>query len=80
MLNSVDALTLGEDLIKIRSKTYERRTLSEVSEGKRLGFRLANVVVVPVLVVLFGLIRLAMRRRDAEEYAAKIRAGGGTVR
>ena len=34
VLNSVDALSLGDDLISIRSRVYERRTVGEVTDEK----------------------------------------------
>jgi len=77
LLNSVDAVTLGDDLINVRSKAYEQRTLGEVSAQKRLGFRFANMVLVPVAVVVFGLARLAVRRRESDEYAARYSASAG---
>jgi ABC-2 type transport system permease protein len=80
LLNSVDALTLGEDLISIRSKRYSQRTFAEVSDGKKLAFRVANIALVPVLVTVLGLGNRIRRRREAEEYASKFaRAHGGNA-
>lgn len=81
LLNSVDALTLGDDLISIRAKRFDRRTFGEVSDGKKLAFRIVNIVLLPVLLVLFGLSRSLKRRREKEEYAAKraaLAAAGGS--
>ncbi len=77
LLNTVDALTLGDDLISIRSKRFDRRTFGEVSDGKKLLFRVANVVLLPAGLVLFGLSRTLKRRREKEEYAAKRAALAG---
>ncbi len=79
LLNSVDALTLGDDLISIRSKRFDRRTFGEVSDGRKLLFRVVNVGLVPALLIVFGLSRSLKRRREKEEYAAKrtALAGGG---
>ena len=68
LLNSVDALTLGEELISIRSKRFDARTFGEVSDGKKLGFRLVNMALVPVALVIFGLGRHLRRRRESDEY------------
>lgn len=68
LLNSVDALTLGEELISIRSKRFDARTFGEVSDGKKLGFRLINMALVPVALVIFGLGRHLRRRRESDEY------------
>ncbi|NNE43564.1 MAG: hypothetical protein HKN12_05105 [Gemmatimonadetes bacterium] len=78
LLNTVDALTLGEDLISIRSKQFGQRTFGEVSDGKKLGFRIANIALVPVLVAGFGLGRHIRRRRESDEYAARMKKTGGS--
>jgi len=81
LLNSVDALTLGEDLISIRSKTFESRTFGAVSDGKKLAFRIVNMALVPLLLVGVGLGGRFRRRREAEEYAERQAQGqGGTGR
>jgi ABC-type uncharacterized transport system involved in gliding motility auxiliary subunit len=78
LMNVVDGLTLGDDLISIRSKTNEARTFGLVSDGKKLAFRVINMALVPVLLIGVGLGNVARRRREAEEYAARMakRAGG----
>jgi hypothetical protein len=81
LLNSVDALTLGDDLISIRSKRMTRRTFGEVSDGKKLAFRVVNIGLVPVLLIVFGLGRRMRRRREKEEYLARFaHSGGGSSR
>jgi ABC-type uncharacterized transport system involved in gliding motility auxiliary subunit len=79
LINMIDAVTLGEDLISIRSKQFDQRTFGEVSDGKKLAFRVVNIALVPVLVAAFGLGNRIRRRREADEYAAQFaRAGGPT--
>jgi ABC-2 type transport system permease protein len=81
LLNSVDALTLGDDLISIRSKRLASRTFGEVSDGKKLVFRAINIGLIPVLVIIFGLGRRVRRRREKEEYmAVYARSEGGSSR
>lgn len=81
LLNSVDALTLGDDLISIRSKTVDARTFGVVSDGKKLAFRVVNMALVPLLLVGFGLGGRFRRRREAEEYAERLaKAEGGSGR
>ena len=81
LLNSVDALTLGEDLISIRSKQFGARTFGEVSDGKKLTFRIVNIALVPVLAAAFGLGNRMRRRREAVAYAAQFaRPTGGASR
>lgn len=79
LLNAVDAVTLGNDLISIRSKVYERRTIGETSDAQKLLFRGVNMGLVPIALVGFGLLRWGARRRESDRYAAKRkaqRAGG----
>lgn len=67
-LNAVDALTLGEDLVKIRSKRVTDRSIGRVSTATKLFWRMIVTVVVPGLIALFGVTRLILRRRVKENY------------
>lgn len=69
MMNVVDWLTLGEDLIQIRSKTGVDRPLRETTDRVRAMVKALVTFTVPVLVVLFGLIRYYLRRREQKIYA-----------
>jgi ABC-2 type transport system permease protein len=81
LLNSVDALTLGDDLISIRSKRLSRRTFGEVSDGRKLVFRVVNIGLIPALVIIFGLGRRMRRNREKEEYLTRYaHSGGGSSR
>lgn len=62
-LNAVDWLTLGDKLIGIRSKSVQDRPLKEVSDTQRATIKFLATFGVPALVVGFGLIRAAVRRR-----------------
>ena len=62
-LNTVDWLTLGEDLISIRSHAITDRPLREVSESEKTFIRFICVFGIPLIVVAFGLLRYYMRRR-----------------
>jgi ABC-type uncharacterized transport system involved in gliding motility auxiliary subunit len=77
LLNMIDAVTLGDDLISIRSKQFDQRTFGEVSDGRKVAFRLVNIALVPVLVAAFGLGNRIRRRREADEYAAEFARAGG---
>ena len=62
-LNAVDWLTLGEDLISIRSHAITDRPLREVSESEKNFIRFICVFGIPLIVIAFGLIRYFLRRR-----------------
>jgi gliding-associated putative ABC transporter substrate-binding component GldG len=67
LLNAVDWMTLGPDLIGIRSRVSEERALAPVSERTRAAIRLVNIVGVPLLIALLGVLRLGARRRAGTE-------------
>lgn len=62
-LNTVDWLTLGEDLISIRSHAITDRPLREVSESEKTFIRFICVFGIPLIVIAFGLLRYFLRRR-----------------
>jgi len=64
LMNVVDYMSLSEDLIAIRSKGVTDRPLKELSEKSKMGFKIANTYGMAVLVVIFGLVRYAWRRRE----------------
>jgi len=68
LLNTVDALAHGEDLISIRSKMLTQRIIKPAGDNEKLAYRIFVVVVVPVALALFGIIRAAMRRKEAALY------------
>ena len=65
LLNAVDGLTHGEDLISIRSKILTQRIIRPVSDGEKIAFRFLTVALLPVLLVIFGLMRANNRRKEA---------------
>jgi ABC-type uncharacterized transport system involved in gliding motility auxiliary subunit len=66
-LNAVDWLAQDEALIAIRSKDRRPPALVFSSEAIRDAARYANVIGVPVLVALAGVLRLLRRRRKTRE-------------
>ncbi|MDE0301280.1 MAG: Gldg family protein [Candidatus Poribacteria bacterium] len=62
-LNTIDWLTLGEDLISIRSHAITDRPLREVSESEKTFVWFICVCGVPMIVIAFGLLRYYLRRR-----------------
>ncbi len=63
-LNAIDWLTLGEDLIGIRSRVVIDRPLKELSEPEKRLVRYLGIGGMPLLVIGFGLIRFLLRRRE----------------
>jgi ABC-2 type transport system permease protein len=70
LLNAVDALTLGDDLIEIRAKVTTQRTLRPLSDQARLFIKVVVVALVPVLVAAFGMFRHLRRRREETRFLA----------
>ena len=62
-LNCVDWLTLGETLIGIRSHTITNRPLKDASGFEKSFIKYFCTIGIPLLVVLFGLIRYLLKRR-----------------
>ena len=62
-LNTVDWLTLGDALIGIRSHAITDRPLREVSEIEKNFIRYLCTIGIPLLVVIFGLVRYFLKRR-----------------
>jgi ABC-type uncharacterized transport system involved in gliding motility auxiliary subunit len=60
-LNAVDWLTLGESLIGIRSRVVTARPLKETSEGAKSSVRFASTFAIPILLIIWGLVRRYMR-------------------
>ncbi len=63
LLNGIDALTLGDDLIQVRAKVTTHRLIREVSASQKLFWRTMTTILVPLLVALFGIVRSVRRRR-----------------
>lgn len=62
-LNTVDWLTLGDALIGIRSHVITDRPLREASDIEKNLIKYMCTIGIPLLVVMFGLIRYFLKRR-----------------
>ena len=51
-INSVDALTLGGELIKIRGHRPISRSIKTVNKMKKLWYRFMTIFLVPLLVII----------------------------
>ncbi len=75
-LNAIDWLTIGDELIDIRSRAAGERPLQRVSEQTKLMMRIVNMLAVPLLVIAFGFLYTGLRRRRKRRNA---RSFGGEV-
>ncbi len=64
-LNLVDWLTMGEELIGIRSREMTERPIPEISEKKKALIRYLNIFGISLLLILFGLIKFIVKRRKS---------------
>ena len=67
-MNAVDYLGFGEKLISIRSKLAVERPIKPVSDTAKTLFKLFNTFGMAVVVVVFGLVRYYIRRREKEAF------------
>ena len=65
-LNAIDWLAQDEALIGIRSKLRTPPVMAFTSEFQRAALKWGNLVGVPLLFVLLGLVRVTGRRRRTE--------------
>ena len=62
LLNIADWLTQDQGLIAIRSKQVTGRTLDVVSDSTRTFVKYSNMLGMPLLVIIFGLVRWQFKR------------------
>lgn len=65
LFNMLDWALLDNDMISIRSRGATNRALEEVSSNKKLLVEILNYTLPVGLVILFGIVRLILRRRQA---------------
>ena len=63
ILNAVDYLTLDDALISIRAKTIIDRPIGNIGESTKTAIKVVNIIIIPLLVVAFGLGRYLIRKR-----------------
>jgi len=66
--NVVDWMTAGTDLIAIRSRSAMNRPLEEIEDDKKGMYKLLAMLPVPVLVILFGLVRARLGQKRRKRY------------
>lgn len=70
VLNVIDWLAQDEALAQVRNKGMQSRPLDQISEGKVTLIKAANIVGLPLLLLLIGLVR--WRLRQSARSAAKL--------
>jgi len=64
--NAVDMLTIGDDLISIRSKQIIDRPIKIISDIQKEFIRWGNILVMSFLIVIYGIMRRYWRRKQKQ--------------
>lgn len=67
-LNAVDAVTLSEDLTKIRSKQEINRRIRRVAPAENIMWRFFTLFFVPIILAAVGSARFLLRRQAKQNY------------
>jgi ABC-type uncharacterized transport system involved in gliding motility auxiliary subunit len=67
-LNSVDAITLGDDIVNVRGKKPIDRIIEKPTDRQRTLWKFVNYALVNVLVAGAGVIVWAVRKRGRDVY------------
>lgn len=73
-LNSIDAVTLGKELIEIRGKKPVNRSIAQPDAGTKLFWNTVNYAAVNVLIAAIGIGVAINRKRSRAAYAARLAA------
>jgi len=79
LLNAVDFLAGSQDLLNIRSKTLTQRVIKNVDAKEKMFWRIVAVILVPVILAIFGIMRAGMRRKEAARYRETIQHATGSA-
>lgn len=63
ILNMIDWMALDDNLIDIRAKGVQLREIKDIDSKQRNWIRALNIYTIPVLVILFGIIRYLIKKR-----------------
>ncbi len=73
LLNSIDALSLSEALMEIRSKQPVNRSLKRLSAPGKVWWRFFSSLMLPLIIAVLGGFRILMRRREKNNYLKLIK-------
>lgn len=65
--NLIDSITLGDDLIKIRSKGITDRSIKELDATQKKYFKYGNIFGITLIVIIGGMLRYFLRKRKKLE-------------
>lgn len=80
LMNGVDYLAGSQALLSIRAKALTERVIKPIDAQAKMFWRLFTVLVVPVLIAAFGIIRGGMRRKEAARYRESLRRADAEAR
>ena len=72
-MNAIELFSLGSDLIEIRMKPFQRRSLEPTTKSQKLMYRIFNIGLVPTLVIVCGLVRFMWRRGERKRYLESLK-------
>lgn len=70
--NLIDGLTLGDNIIKIRSKSYVSRDIKRLTDNQKILYKVVVIFVIPIILVIYASLRLLLRRKEKQFYLAAI--------
>jgi ABC-type uncharacterized transport system involved in gliding motility auxiliary subunit len=81
MLNTIDWVALGNELIAIRSREVSDRPLNpeilkDEAEAKRNTIKFAGTFGMPILLTVYGMLRWLARRREKQAFEDSLQGAG----
>lgn len=78
-LNSIDALTLGDDLVNVRSRKLVDRTISKPSDSQVSLWKFVNYVLVSLIIITVGVVVTVVRRQSRNAYTMSFMDSGASA-
>ncbi|HQE81505.1 MAG TPA: Gldg family protein [Candidatus Hydrogenedentes bacterium] len=75
-LNSIDAVTLGDDLVNVRSRKAVDRTISKPSDSQVNMWKFVNYVLVSLVITTVGVAVTVVRRQSRNAYTMSFMNNG----
>jgi ABC-type uncharacterized transport system involved in gliding motility auxiliary subunit len=77
IFKAVEGFTLSEDLLHIRSKAIQMRFLEETSALAKILWRVFTILMVPIVIIAYGVVRMVLRRDRRRAYRRLLEQTGG---